>query len=117
MVVATRAWRWQNAALSQLTFQGQSDLYLENASFFAIRNLNFGYKFSTALANKLRLSNARVFTSINNLLVVTDKGFHGYNPEGTTQGEISGVNSTPGFNSSGSEPLNRVFTLGLNVGF
>ncbi|SMD18157.1 SusC/RagA family TonB-linked outer membrane protein [Pedobacter nyackensis] len=109
--------RMPAAALSQLNFQGQSDIYLENASFFAIRNLNLGYNLPAELARKLRLSSIRVYSSINNLLVVTDKGFHGYNPEGYTQGDISGSLSMPGYNQNGSEPLNRVYTLGLNVGF
>lgn len=48
--------------------------------------------------------------------MLTKDGFHGYNPEGYTRGEISGLNSMPGYNA-GSEPMNRIFTLGLNVNF
>lgn len=105
------------AALSQLNFQGQSDFYLEDASFFAVRNLNFGYTFSSDLAKKLHLSSVRVFASLNNPVVITKKGFHGYNPEGYTQGEINGRGSKPGYNANGAEPINRVYALGLNVGF
>ncbi|MEQ7801221.1 TonB-dependent receptor [Pedobacter sp. ASV1-7] len=105
------------AALSQLNFQGQSDFYLEDASFFAVRNLNLGYTFSADLAKKLHLNNVRVFATLNNPIVITKKGFHGYNPEGYTQGEIIGVASKPGYNANGSEPINRVYALGLNVGF
>ncbi|MGV3587318.1 MAG: SusC/RagA family TonB-linked outer membrane protein [Adhaeribacter sp.] len=105
------------AALSQLNFQGASDIYIENASFLSVRNLNLGYTLPVGIAEKFRMNSLRVYTSINNLLMVTDKNFHGYNPEGYTAGEIGGVNSMPGYNGNGSEPINRVFTVGLNVSF
>ncbi|MFC6098911.1 SusC/RagA family TonB-linked outer membrane protein [Olivibacter domesticus] len=104
------------SALSQLEFQGNSSVYIENASFLAVRNLNFGYTLPEHLANKLKMKRCRFYTSINNLFMITDKNFHGYNPEGYTAGEVDGINSTPGYNS-GSEPMNRIFTLGLNVNF
>ncbi|MFA4869788.1 MAG: TonB-dependent receptor [Pedobacter sp.] len=105
------------AALSQLNFQGQSDFYLEDASFFAVRNLNLGYTFSADFAKKLHLNSVRVFATLNNPIVITKKGFNGYNPEGYTQGDITGRASRPGYNANGAEPINRVYALGLNVGF
>jgi hypothetical protein len=62
------------------------------------------------------MSNLKVYGSINNLILVKAKGNSSYNPEGTTNGEVSGINSTPGMNL-GSEPLNRTFVIGLNLGF
>lgn len=104
------------AALSQLQFQSNSDLYIENASFMAIRNLNVGYTLPEIIATKIGMSSCRIFSSVNNLLMITDKNFHGYNPEGYTGGEVAGINSMPGYNS-GSEPINRVVTLGINARF
>lgn len=104
------------AALSKLTWQANNDFYIEDASFLAIRNLNLGYTFPKGMLDKVRISNLRIYTSMTNILVLTKKGFHGYNPEGYTNGEINGLNSKPGYNG-GSEPINRVFTLGLNVNF
>ncbi|QNL49284.1 TonB-dependent receptor [Olivibacter sp. SDN3] len=108
--------RMPAAALSQLEYQANSSIYVENASFLSIRNLNFGYTLPEHLSKKLRMRKCRFYTSINNLLMVTDKNFHGYNPEGYTAGEIDGINSTPGYNS-GSEPINRIYTFGINVNF
>ncbi|MNY61712.1 hypothetical protein D3C86_1984230 [compost metagenome] len=62
------------------------------------------------------MQSLRIYTSVNNVLMLTKDGFHGYNPEGYTQGEINGLNSRPGYNG-GSEPINRIYTLGLNVNF
>ena len=103
-------------ALSALAYVSNSDYYLEDASFLSIRNINLGYTFPNKLIDKMKLSNLRVYLSVNNLLTLTKDSFHGYNPEGYTQGEIGGINSMPGFNN-GAEPINRTFVLGLNVNF
>lgn len=104
------------AALSQLfghnTF---TDYYIEDASFLSIRSLNLGYTLPE-FAQKLGVSNLRIYTSMNNLLLIKNKNNHSYNPEGTTRGEISGINSTPGVNL-GSEPINRTIVFGINFGF
>lgn len=104
------------AALSQLfAFNTNTDFYIESASFFNFRNLNLGYNLTnTVFPNTIR--SLRVYTSMNNLLIIKSRDNHAYNPEGSTQGGVSGINSTPGVNW-GSEPLNRIFVLGVNVGF
>lgn len=104
------------SSLSQLTFQSSSDAYIEDASFLAIRNLNFGYTLPNTIASKLRLGSCRIYASIANLAMFTKDEFHGYNPEGYTAGEIGGVASKPGYNN-GAAPINRSYTLGLNFNF
>lgn len=105
------------AALSQLfSYNTNTSYYIEDASYMAVRNLNLGFTLPSDLVQKVGMTNLRVYTSVNNLLVLKDKGNHAYNPEGTTQGEIGGINSTPGVNM-GSEPINRTIVFGLNVGF
>ncbi|GGH03263.1 SusC/RagA family TonB-linked outer membrane protein [Parapedobacter pyrenivorans] len=103
-------------ALSQLAWVSNSDYYLEDASFLAIRNLNLGYTVPQSFSERYKINSFRLFASISNLLMITKKGFHGYNPEGFTSGEIDGIKSMPGFNN-GSEPINRVYTFGVNVIF
>ncbi|WP_118195827.1 SusC/RagA family TonB-linked outer membrane protein [Albibacterium indicum] len=103
-------------ALSALAYVSNSDYYLEDASFLSIRNINLGYTFPNKLIDKMKLSNLRVYLSVNNLLTLTKDSFHGYNPEGFTASENNGINSMPGFNN-GAEPINRTFVLGLNVNF
>ena len=105
-----------STALSALAYVANSDYYIEDASFVALRNVNLGYTLPNSLTSRLKLNNCRIYVSATNLLVLTKKGFHGYNPEGFTQGEISGINSMPGFNN-GAEPINRTFALGLNLNF
>lgn len=105
------------AALSQLfSYNTNTSYYIEDASYMAVRNLNLGFTLPSDLVQKVGMTNLRLYTSVNNLLVLKDKNNHAYNPEGTTQGEIGGINSTPGVNL-GSEPINRTIVFGLNVGF
>jgi TonB-linked SusC/RagA family outer membrane protein len=104
------------AALSQLFgYNTNNDFYIEDASFLNVRSVNLGYTLPS-FAQSIGIRSLRVYTSINNLLVIKHKDNHSYNPEGSTQGEVSGINSTPGVNL-GSEPLNRTIVLGVNVGF
>jgi TonB-linked SusC/RagA family outer membrane protein len=105
------------AALSQLFgYNTNNDFYLEDASFLNVRNVNLGYTLPEGIAQKIGMNSLRIYSSVSNLLVIKHKDNHAYNPEGTTRGEVSGINSTPGVNL-GSEPLNRTIVFGVNVGF
>jgi TonB-dependent starch-binding outer membrane protein SusC len=103
-------------ALSQLSFNGATDLYLEDASYFFIKNLNFGYTVPATLSKKIGISSLRIYSSMGNLLMIKSKQCNSYNPEGYTGGEISGIGSKPGYNG-GTEPVVRTITIGINVSF
>lgn len=103
-------------SLAALEFVGNSDYYLENASFLAIRNINLGYQFPVQLMERIRVDQLRLYLSVSNALMWTSKDFNGYNPEGFTTSGISGIGSLPGLNN-GSEPIPRIFALGLNINF
>lgn len=101
-------------AISQLySYITNTDYYIEDASYLNFRNLNLGYDISSAVKNSF-VKSLRLYLSINNLFIIKNKNFHGYNPEGVTSGGIQGINSTPGFNK-GSEPMNRRAVIGINM--
>src|SRR5690625_5176454 len=105
------------AALSQLTsFNANTDYYIEDASYLSIRNVNLGYTLPARVTQWMGIRGVRIYTSINNLLMITSDDNYSYNPEGYTTGEIGGINSTPGFNG-GAEPVNRVYSMGVNIDF
>jgi len=105
------------AALSQLFgYNTNTDFYIEDASYLNIKNFNLGYSFTDINKINLGIKSLRVYTSINNLLIIKSKDNHSYNPEGATEGEVTGIGSTPGVNF-GSEPLNRTIVFGVNIGF
>lgn len=103
-------------SLAALEYVGNSDYYLEDASFLAVRNINLGFTFPVPVVEKLRLSHLRLYLSVSNAFLLKSKGFNGYNPEGYTDNGIDGINSMPGLNN-GAEPVSRIFALGLNANF
>lgn len=104
-------------ALSQYSgFNGPSDYYIENSSYLSIRDINIGYTLPVEKVNRIGLRGLRIYSSISNLIMIKSDENNSYNPEGYTFGEITGVVSRPGLNY-GAEPINRVFTLGLNLDF
>jgi TonB-linked SusC/RagA family outer membrane protein len=103
-------------SLGSLEFVSNSDYYLENASFLAVRNINLGYTLPASLTKKARIDNLRLYLSVSNAFILKHKEFKGYNPEGYSSAGINGIGSQPGWND-GTEPINRVFALGLNLNF
>lgn len=103
------------ASLAVLQYVASSDYYLEDATFLAVRSINFGYTLPNSLLSRFNVNNLRIYMSITNPVMLTRSGFHAYNPEGRTAG-INNPNSFPGFND-GSEPLNRTIAFGLNMNF
>ncbi|HYH57159.1 MAG TPA: SusC/RagA family TonB-linked outer membrane protein, partial [Anseongella sp.] len=93
-------------SLAALQYVGNSDYYLEEASFLAVRNINLGYTFPAAVSQKLRLNQLRLYLSVSNAFMLKSRNFNGYNPEGYTSNGISGINSMPGLND-GTEPIPR----------
>ncbi len=88
-----------------------SDRYIEDGSFIRIKNITFGYTFPKSIIEKVRLSNARVYASIENLVTFTD--YSGFDPEvgaSTQSANVFGLDN-------GRYPSPQVFTFGLNVSF
>lgn len=79
-----------------------SDYYIDNASFFRIDNINFGYNVGGVFKNKASL---RVNASIQNVLVITKYG--GLDPENAGDGGVD----------NNIYPRPRVYSLGINLDF
>lgn len=77
-----------------------SNYYLQNASFFRIDNINFGYSLGRIFNNK---ADASINANIQNALVITK--YNGLDPE------------VGGGIDNNFYPRPRVFTLGINIGF
>ncbi len=81
-----------------------SDLYIENASFFRLDNINVGYDVGTVFKN----ANLRLTASVNNVFIMTK--YSGLDPE------TNGRAGSPGVDER-IYPRPRVFTFGLNFDF
>lgn len=89
--------------------------WLEDGSYLRLKTLTLGYNFSQGFNERLKISNARVYFSSNNLLTFTS--YKGYDPEVshfTSQG--LGGNIGVGYDY-GTFPQPRTFVMGLNLTF
>ena len=88
-----------------------SDRYVEDGSFFRIRNLQFGYDFPKTWIQKIKLNRARLYMSVDNLYTFTK--YTGYNPDIADQyGDQLKAGS-----DTGAALLPRTVSFGLNLNF
>ena len=80
-----------------------STRFLEDGSYFRLKNLQIGYTFPQKWTQKFRCSRLRIYATGTNLFTVTK--YKGYDPE-----VGNGVDY-------GNYPQSRTFTFGLNVTF
>lgn len=85
-----------------------SSYWIEDGSFFRIRNIQIGYNFSNDLLEKIKLKSLRLYLNVQNLKTFTYAS--GFTPE------IGGSSTAFGVDN-GTYPLPRIFTFGLNFNF
>lgn len=83
-----------------------TDHLMQDASFLRLKNLQIGYSLPRFLAEKVWMSNARIYVSGENLLTFTNLMF--FDPE-ALQGRWYGAGD--------SYPLSKSWSVGLNVNF
>ncbi|WP_374166088.1 SusC/RagA family TonB-linked outer membrane protein [Arcticibacter sp. MXS-1] len=88
-----------------------SQRFIEDGSFLRLKNVTLGYNLSSALLKRLKLSNARLYVSAQNLWILTN--YSGYDPESQNQ-QVK--NSQLGIDWA-TQPQGRTIMIGLNVGF
>ena len=113
--------RWQNpgdnathpkAQLSGNKSSNQvSSRYLEDGSYFRLKNLTLGYDFPIKLIKKAHMTKCRIYFSADNLF--TASKFSGMDPEIRMDG---GTGSLAGFYSE-NYPVGRTFQGGLEISF
>jgi TonB-linked SusC/RagA family outer membrane protein len=89
--------------------------WLEDGSYLRLKTLTLGYNFPSAFTERLRISDARIYFSSNNLLTFTS--YSGYDPEVshfTSQGLGSNVGTGYDY---GTFPQPKTFVMGLNLSF
>lgn len=88
--------------------RAESDRYLEDGSYFRLRNIQIGYTFPNSWFKGV-VQKARIYVNAENLFTITS--YTGYTPD---------VNATNVYSRGFDEfiyPSNRTFMLGLNVTF
>lgn len=95
--------------------------YVEDASYFRLKNLQVGYNLNEKVAERWKIRNARIFVGATNLLTITD--YSGLDPE-ITMGGAPGVSNFNGqqnylFNRGiafRDIPRDQTFFVGIHLG-
>lgn len=87
---------------------------IQDASYVALRNLNFGYSLTNKTLEKIGIARARVYFAGQNLIYLMADDYEGYNPEGIDQGR--GNPLTYGY-QRGPAPIYRSYSIGINADF
>jgi TonB-linked SusC/RagA family outer membrane protein len=93
--------------------QQPSSYFVEDGSYFRMKNLTLGYTLPNKVVSKIGLSNARIYLQGQNLFTITK--YSGIDPE------VTSVGSTPGSTvlgvDQGNYPMSKMYQIGLNFGF
>ena len=81
-----------------------ADRFLENGSYFRMKNISIGYNFRQDWLKNLGVEKLRLFATGSNLITIT--GYSGFDPEV----DINGIDSS-------RYPISRTFSMGLNFNF
>lgn len=86
-----------------------SSYFIEDGSYFRIKNVQLTYNMPSKLIKKTALDNAQIYLQVQNMATFTK--YTGLNPEIQT-----GTDNTLGFDG-GYMPVSRTVILGINFGF
>jgi hypothetical protein len=108
-----------DAILPQLTSSDQvsilpSTYYLEDGSYFRMRNIQLTYTFPQTWFTKLGFGSARVYVQTQNLFTLTK--YSGMDPEINLRNYTSGNDRQIGVDG-GSYPVAKQFLVGANISF
>jgi TonB-linked SusC/RagA family outer membrane protein len=119
-----RAWTPQNTntdipratQLDPASNKRASSYYIEDGSYLRLKNLSIGYNLPASMIAKLKITNARVYLSGQNILTFTK--YKGYDPE---VGRNSSTQYISGLFSAGVDiqayPQAKIFSAGIDLSF
>jgi TonB-linked SusC/RagA family outer membrane protein len=84
---------------------------VEDGSFLRVNNVTLGYSIPRKLLSRLKITNFRIYGTVNNLYTLTN--YSGYDPEVNTRRSSP---LTPGVDFS-AYPRSRAYLVGVNVSF
>lgn len=88
--------------------QEASTYFIEDGSFFRIRNIELGYNFDKRLLNRIKVQSLRLYTNVQNPKTWSRNG--GYTPEVGGSAILFGIDG-------GGYPMPTVYTIGFNLTF
>lgn len=93
--------------------QQPSSYFVEDGSYFRMKNLTLGYTLPSGVLSKIGFESARIYLQAQNLFTITK--YSGIDPE------VTSVGSSPGTTvlgvDQGNYPNSKMYQVGINFGF
>ena len=93
-----------------------TDYVVEDASYYALREVNIGYKFPEEKVKPLKINSLRFYVSAQNLFFHSAKGYRGLNPEARLTTGPYGSALVGGYQRGGF-PIPRTIVFGVDLSF
>jgi len=93
-----------------------TDYVVEDASYFALREVNIGYTLPSAFCKQVGLSSVRLYSSGQNLFFHSAKGYRGINAEGRSNSGPYASAIVAGY-QRGSFPIAKTIVFGIDINF
>ncbi len=93
-----------------------TDYVVEDASYFALRELLVGYTLPSTWAKKMKLSSLRLYASAQNVFFHAAANYRGINPEGRMTSGPYATSLIDGY-QRGTFPFQRAFSFGIDLNF
>ncbi|PRD45461.1 SusC/RagA family TonB-linked outer membrane protein [Sphingobacterium haloxyli] len=91
-----------------------SDRFVQDGSFFRIRNITLGYTLPQAVTERMKVNRLRAYITVQNAYVFTK--YRGFDPEVSSSHGGANTGLIYGYDY-GSYPQPRIFTAGVNLSF
>lgn len=108
---------WSLHSDNKIAITDALDYYLEDGSFLRIGTITLGYALPKSLLSKIKIKNARLYCTLNNIHTFTN--YSGYDPEVSATTDEPNKTSkvlTMGIDNS-AYPRTKSYVFGLNVSF
>ncbi|MBC7587190.1 MAG: SusC/RagA family TonB-linked outer membrane protein, partial [Chitinophagaceae bacterium] len=93
-----------------------TDYVVEDASYYALREVLLGYKFPASLAKSIGLGSIRLYASAQNLFFHSAKNYRSLNPEARTNSGPYATSLIDGY-QRGAFPTAKSFLFGIDINF
>lgn len=93
-----------------------TDYLLQNASYAALKDVTVGYRFDKKQLRPVHLNTIRLYFSAQNLLYIWNKDYKGINPEARYTYNQYTSPLIDGYQRGGF-PIQRTYTVGVEIGF
>lgn len=85
--------------------------FVEDGSYFRLKNLQIGYNFAKTIVENLRVQDLRIYVQGTNLFTITD--YNGLDPEIASFDSLTlGVDGNVGYQVY---PISQIYTFGVNI--